>query len=152
MSGWKNYRQQGGREEGPRLSLLIVDDEQKILESLVLVLSDRFRVVTAPNPARALEVFDEEKPEIVLCDQRMPGGTGIELLKTIKEREPGTIRILITGYSDISVVIEALNEAVLHRYITKPWVNEELLEVVVAAARQYLEESGMAEGEAGILF
>ena len=115
MNGWKEYRGEAGRAEGPRLTVLVVDDEERILESIRELLGGRFRVFTARDPGEALSLFAEARPEIVLCDQRMPGGTGIDFLKEIKRREPGTIRILITGYSDIEVVIEALNEAVLDR-------------------------------------
>jgi len=149
--GWKN-RSKEPRPEGRRLTLLIVDDEARILESLGEIFSDRYEVVTARGADEALELFRERRPELVLCDQRMPGRTGIEVLKEIRELEPGTIRMLITGYSDIDVVIQAVNETVLHRYVTKPWVNEDLIEVVAEGARQYIDESGLSDDKSGILF
>ena len=152
MSGWKSYREKGEGAEPARLTLLIVDDEKRILESLAELFGDRYRILTASGGKRALEVFEKERPELVLCDQRMPGSSGIETLKRMREMEPGTIRMLLTGYSDIEVVIEAVNEQVLHRYITKPWVNEELLEAVADGARRYLEESGLTGPDSGILF
>jgi response regulator RpfG family c-di-GMP phosphodiesterase len=152
VSSWKTHRKEGEGAEPSRLTLLIVDDEKRILESLTELLGDRYRVVTAQSGEQALEVFAKENPELVLCDQRMPGSSGIETLKRIREMEPGTIRLLITGYSDIEVVIEAVNDQVLHRYITKPWVNEDLLAVVAEGAKRYLEESGMTDTDAGILF
>jgi two-component system response regulator HupR/HoxA len=152
MSGWKSYREKGEGAEPSRLTLLIVDDEKRILEALAELFGDRYRILTASGGINALEVFAKERPELVLCDQRMPGSSGIETLKRMREMEPGTIRMLLTGYSDIEVVIEAVNEQVLHRYITKPWVNEELLEAVADGARRYLEESGLTGPDSGILF
>ncbi len=152
MNAWKDRGKKGGEGGIPRLTILVVDDEERILESLAELLGAGYRVLTCGDPEKALEIFRRERPELVLCDQRMPGRTGIEILKDVKSIEPGAIRMLITGYSDIDVVIRALNEETLHRYITKPWENEELLRIVDEAARRYLEESGIARGEPGILF
>ena len=152
MSGWKSYREKGEDAEPARLTLLIVDDEKRILEALAELFGERYRILTASGGKQALLVFAKERPELVLCDQRMPGSSGIATLKQMREMEPGTIRMLLTGYSDIEVVIEAVNEQILHRYITKPWVNEELLEAVADGARRYLEESGLTGPDSGILF
>ena len=152
MSGWKSYRDKGEDGRPVKLTLLIVDDERRIVESLVELFGDRYRVLTATGGDEALSVFGRERPELVLCDQRMPGSSGIDILKRMRDMEPGTIRMLLTGYSDIEVVIEAVNEQVLHRYITKPWVNDELLAVVEEGAQRYLEESGLTGPDSGILF
>ena len=152
MRGWREYRKEGKLPESAKLTLLLVDDEKRILESLTELLSNDYRILTAKSGEEALALFTEHRPELVLCDQRMPGKTGIELLKELRDLEPGTIRMLITGYSDIDVVIEAVNEQVLHRYVTKPWENEELVKTVAEAASRYLEESGLEEPDSGILF
>ncbi|MCU0724850.1 MAG: response regulator [Planctomycetes bacterium] len=152
MSGWKQYRQRGGKDAEVRLRLLVVDDELKILEAIGELLRDRYEVLTARGPDEALRLFREHRPQLVLCDQRMPGRTGIELLTEIKALEPGSIRMLITGYSDIDVVIRALNEEILNRYITKPWVNEDLVATVAQAAERYLRESGITGRDTEVLF
>lgn len=152
MSGWKDYGKKSGQPVPRRLRILLVDDEPRILESLEELLRDRYEIFTASGGEEAMRLFAEHHPELVLCDQRMPGETGIDVLSRIKEAEPGTIRILVTGYSDIEVVIRALNEQILHRYITKPWANEKLLEAVEEGAERYLAESGLAGPDAGILF
>jgi two-component system response regulator HupR/HoxA len=151
-ASWREYRSNGDRPAERRLTLLIVDDEKKILESLRELFRERYEVLSASSGEKAISVFKDRRPELVLCDQRMPGRTGIEILKEMKSIEPGTIRMLITGYSDIEVVIEAVNEEVLHRYITKPWVNEELVEAVAQGAQRYVEESGLTADDSGILF
>jgi response regulator RpfG family c-di-GMP phosphodiesterase len=126
-----------------KLTLLIVDDEEQILKMLARLFRSEFRVVTANGGQEGLKKFDEERPELVLSDQRMAGMTGIEMLKTIAEKEPGTVRILITGYSDIDAVIEAVNHKLLDRYVTKPWNNDELVEIVKEGATRYLKNAGI---------
>jgi response regulator RpfG family c-di-GMP phosphodiesterase len=126
-----------------KLTLMIVDDEEQILKMLARLFRSEFRVVTANGGQEGLKKFDEERPELVLSDQRMAGMTGIEMLKTIAEKEPGTVRILITGYSDIDAVIEAVNRKLLDRYVTKPWNNDELVDIVKEGATRYLKNAGI---------
>ncbi|MEN8148975.1 MAG: response regulator [Planctomycetota bacterium] len=152
MTSWREHESGGGSGGGPRLDLLLVDDEEKILESLSELFQDRYSVTTAGGSDEALEAFRATRPQLVLCDQRMPGRTGIDLLREMREIEPGTIRMLITGHSDIEVVIEAVNDQILHHYVTKPWVNEDLVATVDRMARRYLEENGLVGGDEQILF
>ncbi|MBI4880643.1 MAG: response regulator [Planctomycetes bacterium] len=171
MSGYGQYRKKRGkatarRQAGARptaarvepapaerkLTLLIVDDEEEILKVLERLFRRHFRVVKAGGGKRALEVFRAERPELILSDQRMRDMTGIEMLKAVKDAEPGTIRMLITGYSDIEAVIEAVNHKLLDRYITKPWENEQLLELVLEGARKYLRNAGVRPGDESIYF
>lgn len=135
-----------------KLTLLIVDDEEQILKMLARLFRSEFRVVTANGGKEGLEKFDEERPELILSDQRMAGMTGIEMLKVMSEREPGTVRILITGYSDIDAVIEAVNHKLLDRYVTKPWDNDELMEIVKEGAARYLKNAGIRPRGERILF
>jgi response regulator RpfG family c-di-GMP phosphodiesterase len=126
-----------------KLTLMIVDDEEQILKMLARLFRSEFRVVTANGGQEGLVKFEEERPELVLSDQRMAGMTGIEMLKTIAEKEPSTVRILITGYSDIDAVIEAVNRKLLDRYVTKPWNNDELVDIVKEGATRYLKNAGI---------
>jgi DNA-binding NtrC family response regulator len=151
VTSWREH-ESGGEGAGPKLDLLIVDDEEKILESLSELFRNRYEVSTASDGDEALDIFRERRPQLVLCDQRMPGRSGIELLREMREIEPGTIRMLITGYSDIEVVIEAVNDQILHRYVTKPWENEDLVATVDRMARKYREENGLVGGDEKILF
>ncbi|ACY17632.1 response regulator [Haliangium ochraceum] len=130
-------------EADRKLTLMIVDDEEQILKMLARLFRRDYRVVTANGGQEGLKTFDEERPELVLSDQRMAGMTGIEMLKQIAEKEPGTARILITGYSDIDAVIEAVNHKLLDRYVTKPWDNDELIEIVKEGAARYLKNAGI---------
>lgn len=137
MSNFGNY------ETDRKLTLLLVDDEEQILKMLARLFRSEFRVVTAPGGKEGLEKFREERPELIVSDQRMRGMTGIEMLKQMSLEEPSTVRILITGYSDIDAVIEAVNHKLLDRYVTKPWDNDELLEIVKEGAARYLKNAGI---------
>lgn len=137
MSNFGNY------ETDRKLTLLLVDDEEQILKMLARLFRSEFRVITAPGGKEGLKTFREERPEIIVSDQRMRGMTGIEMLRQMSLEEPSTVRILITGYSDIDAVIEAVNHKLLDRYVTKPWDNDELLEIVKEGAARYLKNAGI---------
>ncbi len=126
-----------------KLTLLLVDDEEQILKMLARLFRTEYRVITAGGGKEGLEKFRNERPELILSDQRMAGMTGIDMLRIMSEEEPGTVRMLITGYSDIEAVIEAVNHKLLDRYITKPWDNDELFEIVKEGAARYLKNAGI---------
>ena len=152
VAGWNEFRKQGKLPEDEKirkLGLLVVDDESEIVESLSEVFSSFFEIYHSTSAAQALEMFKEHAPKIVLSDQRMPEMTGIELMRKIKEINPSTRRVLITGYSDINVVVDALNDGLLWKYVAKPWNHEELRKLVLTGARQYLREEGLDEEEYG---
>jgi two-component system response regulator HupR/HoxA len=146
--GWKDFRQSGklsGRDKVATLGLLIVDDERDIVDSL----TESFRGVMTVYPAysadEALRIFREKDIHVVLSDQRMPDMTGVELFGKVKAINPMPIRILLTGYSDINVVIKGLNEGLMWKYVTKPWDPEDLKNIVLQGAKQYLKDSGQDE-------
>ena len=92
-------------------TVLIVDDEPRSLEAIQRVLADEFEVICAANAAQAEEVLAGEMVQIILCDQRMPGESGVDFLKRVRESWPDTIRIIISGYSDSEDVIAGVNQA-----------------------------------------
>jgi YesN/AraC family two-component response regulator len=146
--GWKEYKQTGkvtGGNKIATLGLLIVDDERGIVDSLAESFKGQMIVYPAYTPDEALEIFREKDIHVVLSDQRMPEMTGIEMFAKMKNINPMPIRILITGYSDINVVIRGVNEGLMWKYVTKPWDPEELKNVVIAGAKQYLKDSGHEE-------
>lgn len=110
--------------------ILIVDDEKEILNTLSWVLSStsefKTEISTAIGSAAALPELDKQEFDLILSDYRMPMMNGIELLTMVKNDHPKTVRILITGYSDINLAKEAINKAEVHHYIEKPWDNDEL--------------------------
>lgn len=108
-------------------TVLVVDDEPRSLEAIRRVLSDEFEVICAKNAAEAEAVLEGELVQILLCDQRMPGESGVTFLKRARERWPETIRLIISGYTDSDDIIDGVNKAGIYRYITKPWNPDELV-------------------------
>ena len=104
----------------PLPSILIVDDEQRALETLQRILDEYFDVHIASNACDAEKILAREWIQVVLCDQRMPDVTGIELCTKIRERWPETIRIIISGYTDSDDLIDAINEGGIYQFIAKP--------------------------------
>jgi response regulator RpfG family c-di-GMP phosphodiesterase len=111
-----------------RPKVLLVDDEESILNSLRRLLrSQPYDVILASSGAQALEVMAQQPIDLVMTDARMPGMDGATLLAEIHRRHPSTTRILLTGYADLTMIIKAINEGQIHRYISKPWNDEEML-------------------------
>lgn len=109
------------------IRILYVDDEVNNLQSFKANFRREFKVFIAESGAEGLEIFKKEDINIVLTDQRMPEMTGIEFLVEVQKINPEPIRILITGYSDINAVIDAINRGQVYRYMNKPWQNEEII-------------------------
>jgi YesN/AraC family two-component response regulator len=118
-------------------TVLCVDDEGFILKGLERLLGlEGYRVLTALNGKRALEIMDRENVDLILADQRMPGMDGAELLSMVKKKYPNTIRIMVSGYSDFSRLASAINEGEIYRFIPKPWDAQELKNIVATALEQ----------------
>ncbi|HSV71449.1 MAG TPA: sigma-54 dependent transcriptional regulator [Methylibium sp.] len=108
-------------------TVLLVDDEPRSLEAMRRTLEDEFRVLDAGSAAQARRLLESDSVDLILCDQRMPGVTGIDFLKEARERWPDAVRIVISGYTDSEDIIAGINDAGIFRYIVKPWVPEHLL-------------------------
>ena len=107
--------------------ILVVDDEPRSLESIERILGDRFDVHTATNTEDAEQILQREWIQVLLCDQRMPGMTGVEFSQKVRDSYPDVVRIIISGYTDAEDIIEAVNKGGIYQYITKPWHPDELL-------------------------
>ncbi|MDO8268347.1 MAG: response regulator [Moraxellaceae bacterium] len=114
--------------------ILLVDDEERILRSLGLLLRMQYQVFATSDGYEALEILKREKIHVLISDQRMPIMTGSELLRHARDIAPDTIRILLTGYADADAALESVNEGEIFRYITKPWGPKELRDTVAQAA------------------
>lgn len=126
------------REKGEKLKLLVVDDETDNLDLLYRTFRRDFQVYKAESAPKALEILDEYgEMGIIISDQRMPEMNGTEFLSKTVERFPNTIRILLTGYTDVEDLVDAINSGQVFKYITKPWTPEELKETVDRAAETY---------------
>ncbi|MCR4376695.1 MAG: sigma-54 dependent transcriptional regulator [Rhodospirillales bacterium] len=114
--------------------VLVVDDEVRSQETLRRVLEgDEYQVLTAGSAVEAERILESEMVDIILCDQRMPGMTGVEFLKRARDLWPDAVRMIISGYTDSEDIIAGLNDAGIYQYITKPWDPEELLSIVKGA-------------------
>lgn len=109
-----------------KISVLYVDDEENNLRSFRATFRRDFNVFTAQSGEEGLKILEENNIEIIITDQRMPGMTGIDFLEKVLTIVPDPIRMLLTGYSDINAVIDAINKGQVYRYLTKPWNEGEL--------------------------
>ncbi|MBS4099544.1 MAG: response regulator [Sulfuricella sp.] len=122
--------------------LLIVDDEEFVVSALTRLFCDQgYYLLTARNAEEALHQLENNNVGVVLCDQRMPGMSGTELMHRIKERYPSVVRMLMSGYADVQAVTEAINEGHVYKFLFKPWDNRQLL----ANVREAFEHLGQAE-------
>jgi len=126
--------------------LLLVDDEKNVLRSLQRVLRpEPWELTTANSGEEALAAMAEQTFDLVISDARMPGMDGATLLAEIRRKDPACIRILLTGYADITSTIKAINDGQIYRHISKPWDDDELRLIIrQALAFQYSERRRLA--------
>ena len=108
------------------VGVLYVDDEINNLNSFKAAFRRNFNIYTASSAAEGRKILDGNEVGVIITDQRMPVTTGIEFLESILNVYPDTIRILLTGFSDINAVIDAINRGQVYKYLVKPWQNDEL--------------------------
>jgi response regulator RpfG family c-di-GMP phosphodiesterase len=117
--------------------VLLVDDEPSILSALKRLLrTSRYEVLTADSGAAALDLLATKEVDVIVSDMRMPHMSGAEFLAQVQTRYPETIRILLTGYSEIDSVVRAINEGGVYRYLNKPWDEQDLLLTITQAVEQ----------------
>lgn len=118
-------------------SILCVDDESDILDSLERAFHKKFNVLKANSGKKGIALLEKQEVSVIISDQRMPEMTGVEFLKESQRIQPECIRILLTGHTDISSVVGAINSGQVYRYITKPWDTIDLTNTVEKAAETY---------------
>jgi len=119
---------------GSKARILFVDDEERILTALRSIFRTHYHVFTATNGPEALEFVRKFQPHVVVSDQRMPEMTGVELLRRVKGLAPNTVRMLLTGYSDLAAIVGSINDGEVFRFISKPWDNQEIQKTLAEAA------------------
>jgi two-component system response regulator HupR/HoxA len=124
-------------------TVLVVDDEVRSQDAMRRTLDEDFRVLTASHADEARTLLERHAVDVILCDQRMPGLTGVEFLKEVRERWSDTVRIVISGYTDSEDIIAGINDAGIYQYILKPWVPEHLLGTVRTAAEARSLQGGL---------
>lgn len=117
--------------------ILVVDDEPANVRALERLFRDHYDVFTAGSGGDALFMIEHHDMALLIADQRMPGMSGIELMRRTAQLRPHMVRILLTGYTDVESLIQAINSGQVYKYITKPWNNEDLLLTVTRALEHY---------------
>ena len=133
----------------PPATVLCVDDEPNILSALRrLFRPEGYRVLVAESGAAGLAILEQEKVNLVISDMRMPEMDGAKFLEHVRQRWPDTVRLLLTGYSDVSSILAAINRGEIYRYITKPWDDNDILLVVRHGLERHALEQEKARLEA----
>lgn len=118
---------EGLEQAAAQPTLLLVDDEENILNALSRMLRrDGYRILTAKSADEALDILARNDVQVILSDQRMPGASGTEFLSKVKDMYPDTIRMVLSGYTELAAVTAAINQGAIYKFITKPWNDEEL--------------------------
>ncbi|MCY2988038.1 MAG: hybrid sensor histidine kinase/response regulator [Planctomycetota bacterium] len=120
-----------------RGNLLVIDDEEEIQKTLYRQFRKDYNVFTAASGEEGDRIMRAQEIHVVVSDQRMPGGTGVEFFRIMHHKFPDATRLLLTGYTDIGAVIEAINHGEVFRYVTKPWNPIELQTIVREAFEKY---------------
>lgn len=120
-------------------TLLLVDDEENITSALVRLLRrDGYRILRANSGTEGLDLLAQNEVGVIISDQRMPGMTGVEFLGKVREQFPDTVRIVLSGYTELNSVTDAINRGAIYKFLTKPW-DDDLLRANVEEAFQRYE-------------
>ncbi|OGB34714.1 MAG: hypothetical protein A3F78_00440 [Burkholderiales bacterium RIFCSPLOWO2_12_FULL_61_40] len=118
----------------PQRTLLLVDDEPNVLAALKrLFRRDGYTIITANSGPEGLEALAQHKVDVIMSDQRMPGMTGVQFLRAAKLSHPDTIRIVLSGFTELQSVTDAINEGAIYRFLTKPWDDAQLRDQISKA-------------------
>jgi two-component system response regulator HupR/HoxA len=120
-----------------RATVLVVDDEPRVLDALEAILAAEFRVLRAEGGEQALGVLRGAEVAVIVTDYRMPGMTGVELLRRSQDVAPDAVRIVLTAYTDVDNLMEAINTGRIYHFVPKPWDPNEFLLIVRRAAERY---------------
>jgi response regulator RpfG family c-di-GMP phosphodiesterase len=120
-----------------KIKILYVDDEENNLQAFKATFRRDYKIFIAISAKEGEEILSKEKVDIIITDQRMPEKTGVEFLESIIPIHPEPIRLLLTGYTDIQAVIDAINKGQVYHYLTKPWEEDYLRTVIKNAYEVY---------------
>lgn len=134
-----------GDREGTRPRLLLVDDEPDILDFLERALRRRYQVTRFSDPAAALAAVKIRSFDVLITDQKMPGVSGLELLEAVASLQPDTVRVLISGFTDVPEIAQAVALSRIHSFVLKPIDSEQLVAAIDAATRRAAEGAQVAK-------
>jgi serine/threonine-protein kinase len=119
----------------PKARILFVDDDERILNAVRALFRQDYEVTTAEGGEAALEALKTLDFHVIVSDQRMPGITGVELLRQARTLAPNAVRMLLTGYTDLAALVGSINQGEIFKFVMKPWDNEEIRKAMAEAAR-----------------
>ena len=122
-------------------NVLFVDDDPRILNALAALFRQEYNVQTAEGGAAALEIMARGPIQVIVSDQRMPGLTGVEVLRKARTAWPATVRMLLTGYTDLASLVGSINQGEIFRFVMKPWDNEELKKALADGVKAAAEQA-----------
>lgn len=118
--------------------LLLVDDEENVRMSLMRILRrEGYKILTASSAEEGLEIMAANPVNVVLSDQRMPGMSGVEFLRRVKLMHPDAVRMILSGYTEVGTLTDAINKGEIYQFISKPWENEALIALIREAFVRY---------------
>jgi response regulator RpfG family c-di-GMP phosphodiesterase len=127
---------QADRLAHPARTVLLLDDEENILRAMKRTLRhDGYEILTARTPRDAFTLLAENDVQVIVSDQRMPDMTGTEFFNSIKKMYPNTVRLILSGYTDLNSVTNAINYGAIYKFLTKPWDDEEFRTEIARAFR-----------------
>jgi DNA-binding NtrC family response regulator len=119
-------------------TILFVDDEEKVLKSLQRGLLDEpYNLLFATSGKEALKILESNEVHVIVTDMRMPEMSGLELLRIVKEKYPKIVRLVLSGYTQVTTLLTAINQGEIFKFITKPWRLEEEFRSVLQQAIDY---------------
>ncbi|PJA06785.1 MAG: two-component system response regulator [Flavobacteriales bacterium CG_4_10_14_0_2_um_filter_32_8] len=120
-----------------KINVLYIDDEVNNLEAFKSSFRRFYKIFIASSAVEGRKILEENEIEVILTDQRMPEITGVEFLESIIVKYPNPMRILVTGYTDIEAVIDAVNKGNIFKYVSKPWNTDDLKKIIDTASEIY---------------
>jgi response regulator RpfG family c-di-GMP phosphodiesterase len=141
-----NFSEKAGSDK--QHTVLLVDDEANVLSSLKRTLRrEGYEILTAGSAAEGFSLLAKNKVHVIISDQRMAEMNGTEFLARVKNLYPETVRMVLSGYSEISAVTDSINKGAVYRFMMKPWDDEELKEEITGALRHWRELYGAKQEE-----
>lgn len=133
-------------------TVLFVDDEPLILKMIKRELGNApFRMLFSESPATALNMVGQERVDVFVSDFRMPAIDGLETLEMVRAVDPNVVRVILTGHADVDVTLRAINEAAVHRFLTKPWAPGALMKELVLCLQHASRLKGAAPRRADLI-
>ena len=130
-------------------TVLFVDDEERVLSCLKGgLLGEPYKTIFAKSGKEALEILENNEVHIIVTDMRMPEMGGLELLRTVKEKYPHIVRMVLSGYTQVTTLLTAINQGTIFKFITKPWDFEEDFKPAIREAIEYYDSQNHGDSEA----